>query len=258
MNFMKAFDDRIERELESQEDYFEGNDKQLFYEMLAELDSNRSYKMRTFTELHSAVCPSGAGHIIVKYINRFENELAKSRLILRLYTDKVPNRDRIIMDLYHKYRESKYYLHADKGGIQMCICMDYDNAFYKMKSKKLLPELIEISKSIAETRRLSVTYGMIMKKWAPPEMEEIMVGHLLNRTPSKLEMGFADGPETDKRFYFDLTQSRFCQIRTLSYFPSERNHDLILTYADHEDKDLSKYAKKTAEIMAAKLTPLGQ
>ena len=179
--------------------------------------------------------------------------MAKSRLILRLYTDKVPNRDRIIMDLYHKYRESKYYLHADKGGIQMCICMDYDNAFYKMRSKKLLPELIEIAKSIAETRRLAITYDMIMKKWTPSEMEGIMVGHLSNRTPSKFEMGFADGPETDKRYYFDLTQSRFTQIEALSYFPSERNRDLILTYADHEYKELAKFAKKTAKKMDAKL-----
>ena len=66
-------------------------------------------------------------------------------------------------------------------------------------------------------------------------------------------MGFADVPDNDRLYRFETTQSRFKQIEVLSYFPSERNRDLILTYADHEDKELSKFAKKTAEKMDAKL-----
>ena len=241
--------------IEDKKDLSEGNDEQIFYEMLDEIESIYPYDndRRSFLNFKNAIGIAGAGNVIAKYIDRFENEYLKARMLYMLYEDKVPGRDRLVMDLYHKFRASKYYLGSDKPHIARCIYNCYDNAFYKYKSKKLVPELIELAKSIAETRRLAITYGMMMKKWAPPEMEEIMATHLLNRTPSKFEMGFADVPDNDRLYCFETTQSRFTQIEALSYFPSERNRDLILTYANHEHKELSKYAKKVAEKMDAKL-----
>ena len=206
-------------------------------------DNNR----RSFLNFENAIGKAGAGNVIAKYIDKFEDEYLKARMLYRYTVDKVPGRDRLVMDLYHKFRASKYYLGSDKPDIAHCIYNCYDNAFERIKSQKLVPELIELAKSIAETRRLAITYGMMMKKWTPPEMEEIMATHLLNRTPSKLEMGFEDIPDNDSLYRFETTQSRFTQIEALSYFPSERNRDLILTYANHEHKELSKFAKKTAE-----------
>jgi len=233
----------------------EGNDEQIFYEMLDEIESKYPYynNRRNFINFQMAIGKGGAGNVIAKYIDKFENEYLKAEMLYRFTVDKVPGRDRLVMDLYHKFRASKYYLVAEVPSATFEIYHRYDNSFYKIKSKKLVPELIEFAKSIAETRRLAITYGMMMKKWAPPEMEEIMAAHLLNRTPTKAEMGFEDIPDNDRLYHFETTQSRFTQIEALSYFPSERNRDLILTYADHEHKELSKFAKKTAEKMDAKL-----
>ena len=241
--------------IDDKKDLSEGNDEQIFYEILDEIESKHPYynNRRSFLNFKNAIGKAGAGNVIAKYIDRFEDEYLKARMLYRFTEDKVPGRDRLVMDLYHKFRASKYYLGSDKPDIARCIYNWYDNAFYKIKSKKLVPELIEFAKSIAETRRLAITYGMMMKKWAPPEMEEIMAAHLLNRTPTKAEMGFEDIPDNDRLYHFETTQSRFTQIEVLSYFPSERNRDLILTYADHEHKELSKFAKKTAEKMDAKL-----
>ncbi|MBE6617253.1 MAG: hypothetical protein E7627_04855 [Ruminococcaceae bacterium] len=251
----QSWNDAINRELNGEIYTFEEGDRELLKEMCDEIYASSGKQVCTIYELITCLKPSRIAPIINKYILGFKSEYMRSHLLYSIILDsiEIENMDELVVQMYRQFRLSKYNISPPGPNKSWVIYMKYDNILAQIKSKKYVPEIIEWYKSLREMDRLAVTLHKIARKWRPKELEQIMVGHLLNTSPTRADIDLPETGDYRPTLEYIYLQSRFNAISALKYYPSERNRDLILTYADHEYKELSKFAKKTAEKMDAKL-----
>ena len=255
--------DDIVAEIEGRAYTFAGNDRNVLKEMCDEIDKTYpeySYKFHYLSEIDRISLPVGSSSILLKYIYQFESESCRSVLVScilldnRRYKVKIKNLDRIIMDLYHHFRASPYYLPPPGPCRAAHIYMRYDTALTRLKTLKIVPDIIEILKSRRELYILGGTAMAISKKWAPKELGEIVAAHLMNKNVTRTDVGIPeDGGDYRPTAEVIATQSVFNGIQYLRYYPSQENVRIISSYADHENEELAKYAKAQAELMEKKL-----
>ena len=204
--------------------------------------------------------PVGVSTILLKYIYEFESESCRAALIPRIMADtrinkvKIKNLDKIFMDLYHHFRASPYYI-GPPGSIfrYSSIYIAYDNAFKRLKSPKILSELIELMKFRREVYILPITAFSIAKKWAPKELGDIMIAHLANRNVTRADVGLPEEGEYLPTLKTIVKQTTFTAIKCLQFYPSEENLKIIMDYTDDTDEELARFAQEHAEKMKNKL-----
>ena len=117
--YPKVLADEIIREREGQAYTFVGDDLNVLKEMCDEIDKTypeHPYRFHYLSEIARIGLPVGSSSILLKYIYQFESESCRAVLIPSILVDnrrykvKIKNLDRIIMDLYHHFRASPYYL----------------------------------------------------------------------------------------------------------------------------------------------------
>lgn len=235
---------------------FSGNDKAVLRQLCDEINQtfSDSYKYRYLAEIEKMIPPKGSGPVILKYIHQFESEDCRAALILSIVHDcpKFENLDRIIMDLYHHFRASAYYISPPDSPAPVHV-IRYDNAFAQFKSPKILPELVELFKSRRELYYLSVTADMIAKKWAPEELGKIMADHLKNPNVTRADVGLPEEGTYYPSLESIVEQTSFNAIRCLRYYPTEENLKIITSYTNHPYDRLAKFAQEEAERMKTKL-----
>ncbi|MBQ7011950.1 MAG: hypothetical protein IJN63_09620 [Clostridia bacterium] len=254
----KAVLDSIIREEAGTAYTFVGNDKNILKQMCDEINrtfSDYKYNFRYLTEISMFGPSVGASSIYLKYIYQFESESCRAVLVSRILADKVKIKDldRIVMDLYHHFRASPYYISPPGSESSAHIYVTYDNAFKRLKSPKLVPELVDLMKSRRDVFILGVTARMIAKKWAPAELGQIMANHLINKNVTMADVGLTEEGEYYPPLTYIVEQTSFNAINCLQFYPSENNLRIIMDYMDHPNRELAKFAQKHAEIMKKKL-----
>ena len=167
---------------------------------------------------------------------------------------KLKDLDRLVMDLYHHFRASPYYiLPPQQKGNTNYIYIAYDNNLRNVLTPKIVPEIIELLKNLREVFILPLTANKIAKKYAPKELEEIMVNHLLKKEVTMADVGFLEEGYSIVNFNYIAKQTKFNAIECLEHYPSEENVKVIMEYADHPNESLAKYARESAEKMKKKL-----
>jgi len=256
--YPKVLADSIISEREGTAYTFEGNDKNVLKQMCDEINQtfpDHPYKFHYLSEISMIGLPIGASTILLKYIYQFESESCRAVLIPSILVDKVKIKDldRIVMDLYHHFRASTYYIAPPGSGRSAHIYMTYDNAFKKLKSPKIVPELVELMKSHREVCILSITASTIARKWAPKKLGEIMAAHLMNKNVTRADVGLPEEGKYYPSLETIVEQTLFVAIKCLQFYPSEENLKIIMDYTNHSNKDLAKFAKEHAEKMKKKL-----
>lgn len=256
--YPKILADSIISEREGTAYTFLGNDKNVLKLMCDEINQtfpDYPYKFHYLVEISMIDLPIGASTILLKYIYQFESESCRAVLIPSILVDKVKIKDldRIIMDLYHHFRASTWYIAPPKSGRSAHIYLTYDNAFKKLKSFKIVPELVELMKSPREVFILSITASTIAKKWAPKELGKIMAAHLMNKNVTNADVGLPEEGEYYPSLETIVEQISFVAIKCLQFYPSEENLRIIIDYTNHSNKDLAKFAQEHAEKMKNKL-----
>ena len=56
----------------------------------------------------------------------------------------------------------------------------YDTAFGSMKTKSLMYDMVEFSRSIRELHSLAYSLPRVAKRWHPEELEDIVYNHLIH------------------------------------------------------------------------------
>ena len=142
--------------------------------------------------------------------------------------------------LYTAYRDSEEFA-------VWTIRMAYDDAFARLRAKKLADRLIESVRNPLEFNALPRTVKMLatLKK---PELEEILLNAL--EEPEKMEK-YLKTPSVQERFRFDQQQiEKECRrwsttsvlkaVVGIRYYPSERALDLLRLYEAGKQAEMQK------------------
>ncbi|MBR4292718.1 MAG: hypothetical protein IKT54_03805 [Clostridia bacterium] len=254
-----AFEVGITEEEQHPDYWFAGNDKYLFQQLCEELNQLSTYYYEYLTQIRLAGIPLGSGPLLLKYLNQIEHEGFRAALLYRILADnrktktKIDNVDRLVLDLYYHFRASPYYVSPPKKPAPAHIYMEYNCELYRVKSKKILPELVELMKSLRDLYILSSVAKSIAKKWVPEELGKIMANHLINKNVTNADVGIPGEGDYKPNLESIFKQTRYTAIACLEYYPSEENIKVIMEYADNPDKDLAKFARESAEKMRKKL-----
>lgn len=202
--------------------------------------------------------PDGASGVILKYIDRLYSESARENLAFSIYSDRKQCKgwDVELVRQYRHFRESKFFIAPPGPNISAHIFAMYDTAFGSMKTKSLMYDMIEFSRSIREFHSLAYSLPRVAKRWHPEEVEDIVYNHLAKRTITRADVGLpeeGDYHPTPEHIY---DQSRYIGISCLSNYPSQKNYDMILSYADSDIKDLKEHAEKYAKIVRDKMSEM--
>ena len=240
---------------------FAGNDQLVLKQMCDEINEtfpDYPYKFHYLSEISMINLPVGASTILLKYIYQFESESCRSVLFPSIIVDKMEkdvkkNLDRIIMDLYHHFRESPYYIAPPESGRSAHIYLGYDNALKRVVSPKIFPELVDLMKFPRDAYILSLTLRKIVRKWAPKELGKIMAAHLMNKNVTRADVGLPEEGKYYPSLETIVDQVAFNAIDCLQFYPSEENLRIILDYTNTPYKALAEFAQKHAKLMEANL-----
>ena len=178
----------------------------------------------------------GAGEIVAEYIFQFEDHKIRASLLHHLIGNKtysikpVKNAAEIVWQLYTVYRDSA---DCDIWVIQM----SYDDAFVRLRAKKLADRLVEAVRDPLVFSALPRTVKMLAA-WKKPELEAILLDVLEH--PEKMEE-YLKTPAVQERYAFDQRQmERECRrwkttsvlkaVVGIQHYPSERALGLLNQY----------------------------
>ncbi len=232
------------------------NDKQVLKNLCDEINStlNIGYEFQYMSEIAMFKIP-GIGKICLNYIDSFKSEDLRACLIYPITLDKIKGADRKIMDLYYHFKNSYRYISPPDSPGPLHIMGAYDNAFLRLKSKKLVDELMSLTHSLRDVFYLPLTTKMIAKKWTPPELEKIMVHHLTNKSITRADVGLPESGAYYPSLETIVEQTKFTAIACLQYYPSQSNLELVESFKNDDYAELRKFSDKMAQVIKNKLIP---
>ncbi len=185
----------------------------------------------------------GAGFIIDKYISEIPSQSVRGYLLPHMVYDKVPDCDLKTLRLYLDFRASDAYISKPGEPAPAHIYVRFDNAFRKLKAKRIRDDLISLAKNARDACYLPFTMQMLAS-WKRPEMKEILKRYLtitiedLQNEGRGVPYGSRPNAESIKR---DLT---FVAIGGLKYYPTPDVIEDLQKYTLSQDEDIRKAAIK--------------
>ena len=223
-------------------------DEELLRKLLDEINHYAGTDYHYLAELDAFNIP-GAGDIVAKYITEFSSEGVKGYLIPQMVSDKIKNCDRLVFQLYMHFRLSDKYIAKPGKPAPAHIYVRYDDAFRKLKPKRLAKDLMELAHSPRDAFYLPFTMRMLAS-WKMPEMKDLLLSYCTKDSFSAYDVGICD----DKQQYFPplefmKRELTFTAIYGLKYYPSEKVRDIITSLATSADKDIKLAAKRTLTVL---------
>lgn len=241
----------IEREKAGQDFVCPVEDRPTLLQMLNEINAKCNANINYLAEL-DALHVIGAGEIICNYIDKFTSESVKAYLIPQLTFDKIKNCDIIILQMYLHFRESKEYISEPEKPSPSHICSRYDNAFYKLKSKRIVTSLLGILHSPRDLFYLPLTAKMLAS-WRVAEFEPVLINYLIPNAITMQDVGlYEDGRIYYPPFDFIHREIKFSAINGLGYYHSEETVNMLYTYTSDTDKDIQLAASKAYRKVISK------
>lgn len=229
----KVLQDLIEGEKQGKHFPYSPKDRVILDEMFREINGFAGTDFHYLAEL-DAFTIQGAGPIIARYIWKLETHAARAFLIPQMVSDRIKDCDRLVLDLYRDFRRS-----PNRSGAAY---VRYDNAFWKLKPKRLKQELLELVENPMDAYWLPLTVRTIAS-WKLPEMYPILLRYADsdNIIPEQLGCS-ADMRKQVNTMKRDL---KFCAIAGLKYYPTLEAEQIMLGFLQSPDKDIAMAARKT-------------
>lgn len=249
MEYSKILLANIEREKNGTDYICPETDKVLLRELLNEINSHAGTNFRYLAEL-DAFNISGSGKIITKYITGFSSETVKGYLIPQIVADRVADCDKQILQLYMQFKASDAYISKPGCPAPAHIYVRYDNAFRKLKPKRLAKDLVKLAGDPRDAFYLPYTMRMLAS-WQLPEMYDLLLRYSSSDKLTAHNVGIYDG--SDVPFYppleFIKRELRFTAIDGLKYYPSSEVIGIIKSFTASADKDIRTAAKRTLKAL---------
>ncbi len=235
--------DAIEREKVGNGYEYSKEDRNILDEMFKEINEAVGGNYHYLAEI-DLLYIKGAGSIALKYIEKFSSEGVRAFLLPHIWHEVGKSSADIIYDLYLHFKESKSYISKPNEPSSAFIYVRYDNAFMKLKPKKLKNELLELVRNPRDAFYLPFTTRMLAS-WKMEQMEDLLISYLDSDNISNEVLGIS----SDDKYYPSAEvikrELKFTAITGLKYYPSVKNIELIKQYSEDADKDIRACAKKT-------------
>lgn len=248
LKYNKLLDDMIECEKRGIDYVCPSPDKDLLNKLLGEINSYAGTNYHYLAELDTFNIP-GAGSIVAKYITKFSSESVRGYLIPQMVSDKIKDCDKLVLQLYTHFRLSDEYIAAPGEPAPAHIYVRYDDAFRKLKPKRLAKELMEFAHSPRDAFYLPFTMKMLAS-WKIPGMKDLLLSYCADNSFSAQDVGIFDGEQQHfPSLEFIKRELKFTAINGLKYYPSEEVRNIVASLANSADKDIELAAKRTLKAL---------
>lgn len=243
--------DSIKAEKAGKEFIINKNDKNLIYQLLKELRKKTNVNYKYLSEI-AYYKVEGAGEVVEKYIREFEDEEIKAALVHHLVDDHISEAAELILNLYLGFRSSNRFVSQPEVSAPLSITTNYDNAFWRLKPKKLRQQLFDIISNPRDAYYLPLTVGMLAS-WKVDGLDTLLLRYLSNGGITREELGLVDISKAYYPSYEDISRELiFTALSCLKYYNSISVASTIQKYANSKDEDVRKCALKSLNYMQNK------
>mgnify|MGYP000732010171 CR=1 FL=1 len=136
MVYHALLNDKIACEQNGTDFFCPSEDRRLLHKMFDEINHQTGSDIHYLAQIDSFIIP-GAGRIVEKYILDFTSESVKCYLIPQMIADKITDCDKLLLQLYLHFRQSKEYISEPGQPAPAHIYVRYDNAFKTLRSRRI-------------------------------------------------------------------------------------------------------------------------
>ena len=237
----------IEEEIKEIESYSE-TDKQLLKALMREINDSLGTEIRYLFEIDRFYI-HGSGKHILNYIDSFTSETIRAYLMGQMVYDRIPGCGEILLRLYQHFKQSDVYISKKGKPAPVHIAVRYDNAFRRLKLKRMKKGLLSFAANPRDAFYLPFTVRMLAS-WRMPEMEGILLQYLDSSGITPESVGL---PTQNEGYYPSLPSIRrellFTAIGSLKYYPSEENQQRIKCCIVDSDVDIRSAVEETLRYM---------
>lgn len=176
MVYHALLNDKIACEQNGTDFFCPSEDRRLLHKMFDEINHQTGSDIHYLAQIDSFIIP-GAGRIVEKYILDFTSESVKCYLIPQMIADKITDCDKLLLQLYLHFRQSKEYISEPGQPAPAHIYVRYDNAFKTLRSRRIENELITVVCNPRDAFYLPLTVNMLAS-WKNPEMFKVLTFYL--------------------------------------------------------------------------------
>lgn len=243
--YNKVLLDSIERERAGLDYCCPDADRAILCDMFKEINEKTATNIHYLAEVDSFDI-KGAGDVMARYITDLSSESVRSFLIPQIVSDNVNDCDKLLLQLYRHFKASDEYISKPGHPSPAHIYVRYDNAFNKLKPKKLIQDLIELAHNHRDMFYLPFTIRMLAS-WKIPELYELLF--LLLSDPDSISAQSVELQEDITLLPFIKRQLQFTAIDGLKYYPSSETTRIIQQYMASSDSDIRMAAKRTLKVL---------
>lgn len=244
MAYNKVILDSIERERNGSDYFCQLDDKKTLKTMIDKINENCGTGIQYLAEIDAFNIP-GSGTIMAQYLDQFQSESIRGYLIPQIVSDRVKDCATIVLLSYLHFKESDEYISAPGEPAPAHIYVRYDNAFRALKPKKLKNELLSLAYNPRDAFYLPFTMRMLAS-WRPPDLDCVFASYMEDDIITHESVGLPVQSENCfPPLSFIKRELKFTAIDCLKYYPSVNNLQLIKSYVDDPDKDISSAAKRS-------------
>ena len=234
----------IEQEKKGQDYRYNSFDHAILDKMLSEINEKLGTDFHYLAEI-DAYNIKGSGIIMKSFFDLFSSHSIRAYLIPQIVSDNVKDCDVFLFQSYLEFKKSTEYIALPGKPAPTNIYVRYDNAFHKLKSKRIKDDLISLAFYPRDAFYLPLTMRMLAS-WKVPELEPILCSFLSGITITSDSIGL---PSNDEKYYPPLSfikrELKFLAIRALKYYPSDEILERLQKCTIDSDSDISQCAKKT-------------
>lgn len=251
MYYAKVLRDSILDEIAGVDYNYNESDRVIFEEMLKEINEFTGMEFRYLAEL-DLVKIEGIGEIVSRYITEFNSEFIKAILISFIVSDKVKGGAELIYKLYLIFKHSEEYISAEGEPAPAHIYVRYDNAFKRLKPKRLKSAFIELAHDLRDAFYLPFTMRMLAS-WKIPEMQPILFSFFDDSKITGESVGIKENGNYYPSIEYMKRELKFTALDGLKYYPSQDTIRIVQKYIDEEDRDIKIAAQKTRDFLSGKV-----
>lgn len=213
---------------------FSPSDWQVIRQLLDEVNQFAGTDYNTFAEL-TFWNIHGTGPIFAKYIWRIHSEMVRMELLSQLVADKVKDCGELLLQLYTHYKQSEEYprnrVYREEA---------YDNAFWRLKSKKIKTELITLAHNPRDAYSLPLTMRMLAS-WKSSEIKNQLIQYVNGEDLSEVKQ-YENSSDI-------MRELKILGLQGLRYYPTNETVKILEPYLCDEDAVFQRCANESLNFI---------
>ena len=212
-------------------------------EIFEKINDTLGTDIHYIAEIDNRIVP-GSGMIISDYICRIKSSSVRAFFIPQMVYDKTDNTAEKILQLYMDFKSSDEYISLPGKSDPAHIYVRFDNAFNRLKSRRIKDQLAELLRNPRDLFYLPFT-ARLLAKWKMPEVYRIVMTYASGDAVTKEAVGLVN-EYSDSLPNVECIKRNviFTCIDSLKYFGGDNAISIIKSYLKSDDKNIKTSADK--------------